>query len=219
DTYDASGTIVHETHLVPTTAEIARALQQFQGRTSQTPPMYSAKFVDGERSYVRARSGKPLQPAAVSVTAHALELLTVDGPRAQVRIRCSAGFYVRSLAHDLGAALGTGAILDHLVRTEAAGFALSDAVGFEQLVTAPRAELWAAVRPIEALLVDLPSASLTEEGVRWARHGRDLGPRELAAPLPTIPDLVRMFAPDGRMVGLAERSNQPGFLHPAVVFS
>lgn len=219
DTYDATGTVLRETGVVPTPEDLEHALRQFEGPTTQTPPMYSAKLVAGERSYVRARSGKPLQPAPVSVTAHLLELLEVDGPQAQVRIRCSAGFYVRSLAHDLGRALGAGAILAELVRTESAGFSLSDAVGFERLVTAPRAELWSAVKPMEALLADIPSASLTEEGVRWARHGRDLGPRELASPLTPIPDLVRMFAPDGRMIGLAERSDHAGFLHPAVVFS
>ena len=219
DTYDASGAVVGETGAVPAMGDLQATLRQFQGVINQTPPLFSAKFVGGERSYVRARSGKPLQPAAVSVTAHLLELLNVDGPRAIIRIRCSAGFYVRSLAHDLGQALGVGAILDELVRTDSAGFGLSDAMPFQRLVTAPRAELWSAVKPLEALLIDVPAASLTEEGVRWARHGRELGPRELAAPLTTIPDLVRMLAPDGRMIGLAERSNHPGFLHPAVVFS
>jgi tRNA pseudouridine55 synthase len=219
DTHDASGATVRESGLGPSVGDLDAVLHRFEGAITQTPPLYSAKLVGGERSYVRARSGKPMQPAPVRVTAHRLELLAYDETRATIRIRCSAGFYVRSLAHDLGQALGVGAILDGLERTEAAGFTLSQAVPFSTLVTAPRAELWSAVKPTETLLSDIPPASLTAEGVRWARHGRELGPHELSTPLPTIPDLVRMLAPDGRMIGLAERSKRPGFLHPAVVFS
>jgi tRNA pseudouridine55 synthase len=218
DTHDAAGAVLRESAELPTVSDIHAALASFRGTFEQTPPLYSAKMVDGERSYVRARAGKPLQPAAVNVTAHALELLSLDGNRASVRIRCSAGFYVRSLAHDLGERLGMGAMLDGLVRTEAAGFRDADAVPFETLVTAPRADLRARVRPMEALLVDLPGVNLTSEGVRWARHGRDLGPDVLARPLTALPNLARMLGPDGRIVGLAEPAKTPGFLHPSVVF-
>ena len=219
DTYDSSGAVVRASDAIPAAAHLQAALSRFVGVIDQTPPAYSAKMVEGERAHVRARGGQPLQPRAVSVTVHQLELLGVDGPEARVRIRCSAGFYVRSLAHDLGKALGTGAILAELVRTEAAGFRLGDAVSFERLVTERLLELLTAVKPMASLLNALPSASLTDRVVLWARHGRELGPSELTAPLAAIPDLVRMLGPDGRMIGLAERSPHPGFLHPAVVFS
>jgi tRNA pseudouridine55 synthase len=219
DTHDAAGVVMRDTGAVPPLADMEAALRRFLGTFEQTPPLYSAKMVGGERSYVRARSGKPIQPQPVSVTVYALELVSLEGAYARVRVRCSAGFYVRALAHDLGEALGVGAILEGLVRTEAAGFGLADSLSLEDLVTAPRIELRNRVRPIEALLADIPSAPLTAEGVRWARHGRELGPSELTAPLAQIPVLVRMVGPDGRVIGLAERSKMPGFLHPAVVFS
>jgi tRNA pseudouridine55 synthase len=219
DTHDAAGEVVRESALLPSAAEIESALHAFRGTFEQTPPLFSAKMVGGERSYVRARAGKPVQPPPVRVTAHALELLACEGNRATVRVRCSAGFYVRSLAHDLGERLGMGAILDGLIRTEAAGFGASDALPFETLVTAPRAELRQRVRPLERLLDDIPGAALTPEGVEWARHGRDLGPAVLLRPLAVVPPLVRMIGPDGRLVGLAEPAKMPGFLHPSVVFS
>ncbi len=219
DTYDATGSVLNESREIPNARDIESALTRFTGVFEQVPPLYSAKMVGGERSYRRARAGKPVQPPAVGVTAHELELIDLDGARARVRVRCSAGFYVRSLAHDLGRVLGTGAILDALIRTEAAGFKAPDALQFESLVTAPRAELRAKVKPVETLLSDLPPAALTHEGVRWALNGRDLGPSELVTPLTAIPPLMRMIAPDGRMLGLAERAKRPGFLHPAVVFS
>ena len=219
DTFDAAGTVTRETGEAPTASALNAALQRYTCSFDQSPPVHSAKMIDGERSYVLARAGKAIQPAAVNVTAHALELIELAGTRARVRVRCSAGFYVRSLAHDLGEVLGIGAILEGLVRTEAAGFRLDDALPFDVLVTAPRAELYERVRPMEALLGDVPSAALTAEGVDWARHGRQLGPRQLERPLATIPPLLRMMAPDGRFVGLAEPSKMPGFLHPAVIFS
>jgi tRNA pseudouridine55 synthase len=220
DTHDAAGAVIETTGRCPAEGDIEAALARFTGTFAQLPPAYSAKMVDGERSYVRARAGKPVQSPAVQVTAYALDLQSYDPPRARLRVRCTAGFYVRALAHDLGQALGTGAILDDLVRTEAAGFRLEESLAFETLVRAPRADLRQQVRPMEALLTGVPSAVLTEEGVEWARHGRDLGPRQLAAArVSDGPSLLRLLAPDGRLVGLADRAKIPGFLHPTVVFS
>ena len=219
NTYDAAGQIVAVEGDVPTADQITTALDGFRGTFQQTPPAFSAKMVDGERSYVLARAGKAVQSPPVSVTVHHLELLTFDPPLARLRVRCSAGFYVRSLAHDLGKALGSGAILEQLIRTEAAGFRLDAALPFETLVRAPRPDLRSHVHPMEALLTELPSVQLTHEGIEWVRHGRDLGPRQVVRPLSTIPALVRLLGTDGRLVGLADRSKMPGFLHPAVVFS
>jgi tRNA pseudouridine55 synthase len=219
DTYDASGEIVTAGEALPTRQQIAEALARFLGTFEQVPPLYSAKMVGGERSYVRARAGKPVQPPAVTVTAREIELMTIAGATAEVRVRCSAGFYVRSLAHDVGQALGCGALLEGLVRTEAAGFRLGAALPFEVLVTGRRETLRERVQPMEILLGDLPSVTLTPEGVKWARHGRDLGPRDVLHPLTVMSPLVRMTAPDGKMLGLAEPAKTRGFLHPAVVFS
>lgn len=219
DTYDAAGKVVESSGESPRVEALEAELQRFRGTFDQTPPAYSAKMIGGDRSYVHARAGTPLRSPAVAVTTHVLDLLGFEPPFARLRVRCSAGFYVRALAHDLGQRLGTGAILEQLVRTEAAGFQLSAAVSFETLVGAPRAELRDLVLPMETLLTDVPAASLTEQGVDWARHGRNLGPAQLTTPLPHVPPLVRLFGPDARLVGLADPAKIPGFLHPAVVFS
>lgn len=219
DTYDAAGEVRERRGTTPTPEALHAALGRFRGTFEQTPPAYSAKMVDGERAYTLARAGRAVASPAVAVTVHTLRLDEYDPPYARLTVRCAAGFYVRSLAHDLGQVLGCGAILDALVRTEAAGFSRRDALPFEQLVTAPRGELRAQVRPMEALLTDLPAASLTPEGVEWVAHGRDLGPRQLVVPLADLPARVRLLAPDGRFLGLAQRAKTPGFLHPAVVFS
>jgi tRNA pseudouridine55 synthase len=217
DTYDASGAVISERGGTPSSIELEAALSRFTGRFVQTPPAYSAKMVDGARSYARARAGEAVQPDPVPVTTHVLELLSLDGPQVRVRVRCSAGFYVRSLAHDLGEHLGMGAVLEGLVRTEAAGFRVEDALPFASLVTASRDVVRAAVRPIESLLSHLPGVVLTAQGVEWARHGRTVPPR-LVAGAPTVAPLVRLLTSDGRLVGLAERGGSPGLLQPAVIF-
>ncbi|MGQ0735787.1 MAG: tRNA pseudouridine(55) synthase TruB [Acidobacteriota bacterium] len=219
DTYDASGEVVQRTSGVPTTEAVAAALRAFVGTYDQAPPLYSAKMVGGERAYVRARAGKPVQPPPVRVIAHALDLLDHQGDLARVRVRSSAGFYVRSLAHDVGLALGVGAILHDLVRTEAAGYREADAVSFETLVTAPKAVLLPLVRPLEALMSGVPSVVVTPRGESWVRHGRDLGPDLVSRVAETPQPLTRLMATDGRLLGLAEPARRQGFLHPVVVFS
>jgi tRNA pseudouridine55 synthase len=218
DTYDASGVIVHQRGGAPTLSELEAAITRFLGSFDQTPPLYSAKMVGGERSYVRARAGEGIQPRPVRVTAYALEILSLEHERARLRVRCSAGFYVRALAHDLGDALGMGAILDGLVRTEAAGFRLEDTLSFAALITGPRDEVRAAVRPMSSLLTDLPGVVLTAEGLEWARHGRAIPPRLMVGDPAAAAPLVRLLAAEGILVGLAERGSA-GLLQPAVIFS
>jgi tRNA pseudouridine55 synthase len=219
DTYDAAGTIVSERGGRPSRDELERAIAPFSGTFDQIPPSYSAKMVDGERAYARARAGQAVAPPAATVTAHAIEIVSLEGDRAVLRIRCSAGFYVRSLAHDIGAVIGCGAVLDGLVRTEAAGFGLDAALAFEAMMTTPRDAVRAAVRPMESLLTDVPAVTLTLDGVDWARHGRDLPPPVVTTPATGVARLVRLLGPDGGFVGLAEPGKTPGFLHPAVIFS
>jgi tRNA pseudouridine55 synthase len=219
DTYDASGTVIRQRDGTPAAADVEAALARFSGRFEQTPPAYSAKMVDGERSYARARAGEAVHPDPVAVTVYGIEVLSFDGRSVRVRVRCSAGFYVRSLAHDLGECLGMGAILEALVRTEAAGFRVEDALPFASLVTAPRETVRAAVQPMASLLTNLPGVVLTPQGVEWARHGRPLPPRLIVGDAATSVSLVRLLGTDGELVGLAARGGAPGLLQPAVIFS
>src|SRR5205085_11559286 len=105
DTYDAEGTQVGALWQgpVPSRDEIEKALAEFRGTFMQQPPAYSAKKIDGERSYRAARAGNAVLPDPVEVTVHALDIVSVSGEDVMLRVTCSAGFYVRSLGHDLGA--------------------------------------------------------------------------------------------------------------------
>src|SRR5262249_38112971 len=135
---------------LPALDAIDRALDAFRGTFAQQPPVFSAKKIQGRRSYDLARANArrgPLDvrtdaaadssrlpsPGPTMVTARALEVLAMDGDTVTVRVDCSAGFYVRSLAHDLGLALGTGAHLVALRRTRSGGFGLDQAVPLDEV--------------------------------------------------------------------------------------
>ncbi len=218
DSYDSAGRVTHESGAVPSRDAVIAALQAFRGEFEQLPPSFSAKKIEGERAYRLARKATPVALTPVRVIAHTLELVAFEPPRAHIRLVCSAGFYVRSLAHDIGRAVRTGAILDGLVRTRSGAFSLTDAVALSELAAAGRDVLAVRVIPVERLLLDLPAVHLTADGVQRVSHGQELRPSDwegnAAGP---IAPAIRLFAPDGRMLGMAEPSKTHGFLHPAVV--
>jgi tRNA pseudouridine55 synthase len=217
DSYDAEGTPVGAPWAGPAPArdQIERALDEFRGTFMQQPPAYSAKKIDGERSYKAARAARSAGPAlaplpAVSVTVHGLELLAIEADEVTLRVESSAGFYVRSLAHDLGARLGTGAHLAALRRTVSSGFTLDVAIPLE-FAERSRDDTVEAVLPMESMLPQFGEVVLTDEGLLRALHGRDVGTSQAVA------GPVRLVDQLGRLVGIAEPTGVPGVLHPAVV--
>jgi tRNA pseudouridine55 synthase len=221
DTYDASGKTVTECDRRPTREALTAALEQFRGIFDQTPPVFSAKNIDGERSYDLARRGKLKdqdRPKAVPVRVNRLELLSFDGDRARLDMEVTAGFYVRSLAHDLGAALNCGAVLTALRRTRAGEFGLDRSVPLAELLQAPRESVLAKLVPFGELLPELPSVTLRSASqLERLKNGVEMGPGDLVAPLPALPPIVRLLGPAGDLVGLAKPGKTAGFLHGWIV--
>jgi tRNA pseudouridine55 synthase len=220
-TYDAKGSDVTTSGERPSREQIDAALPQFRGTFEQTPPAFSAKNIDGERSYDLARKAKDgvqQRPKAVIVTAKEVEVLSFDGELLRLQMRVTAGFYVRSLAHDLGQALGMGAVLVGLRRTRSGEFGLDGAVPLADVLQAGREALALRLIPLGSLLPDLPAVTLRgAEHVDRVKNGVEVAPGDLLAPLDPLPDLVRLLGPDGSLVGLAKPGKTPGFLHTAIV--
>ena len=210
DSADAQGAPIGAPHEgpLPDAAAIDRALDAFRGTFLQQPPALSAKKIGGVRSYELARDAAAVLPDPVTVTARAIEILRVDGATVTLRVDCSAGFYVRSLAHDLGARLGIGAHLAALRRTRAAGYGLDAAILLADAEQDPgRAS--AAVVPMGRMLENIPAVTLPPDDVRRAVNGRDVaGPES---------PLVRLLDETGDLVGLGEPASVPGLLHPSVI--
>lgn len=220
DTYDAAGEPVKaadravEGSPLPDASAVAHALAAFRGAVRQTPPPFSAKRIAGMRAYDLARRKAPVSPAPVTVTVHALQLVGVDGSAVEVRIVSSAGFYVRSLAHDLGLRLGCGAHLERLRRTRSGPFGLEQAVPLDT-VEAEGLAAAARVIPIEALLMDVPAVTVNDRGARRAAHGNAVMESDVAGPVSDAP-LARLFDRQGALVAIAER-RIGRVLHPVVV--
>jgi len=221
NTYDAMGTVVATSDSRPTREQIEAALSRFRGTFEQTPPAFSAKNIDGERSYNIARKAKDgvvVLPKAVTVTVRKLDVLSFDGETAVLCMRVTAGFYVRSLAHDLGAALGMGALLVALRRTRSGEFGLEGAVPLADVLQASRESLAARLLPLDGMLPGLPTVTLRgpEQLVR-VKNGVEIAPGDLLVPLNPLPELVRLLGHDGTLVALARPAKTPEFLHASIV--
>jgi len=173
DTYDADGRVIKSAPVDHITEEdFERVLQKFVGRIEQVPPPYSAVKVKGRKAYDMARQGEEvdLEPRVIEV--YSLELLEWDPPEAVIDVYCSSGTYVRSLAHDLGEALGVGARLIGLRRTKSGRFTLRDAVPLRKLREAFEEGTWYQyLIPAAEALSDWPAVELDPDQVEEVRHG------------------------------------------------
>jgi tRNA pseudouridine55 synthase len=134
DTYDAEGVTQENSSLIPSLEEVTEKLNSFQGVTKQIPPMFSAKKVQGKKLYELARDGKEIEREAVSVRM-SIELLNYSYPHISLKISCSKGTYIRSLAHDLGIVLKCYAHLSALRRVKSGPFDLKQSIEGEKLVS------------------------------------------------------------------------------------
>jgi tRNA pseudouridine55 synthase len=214
-TYDAQGApIGSASEVFVDPARLEAELGAFRGQIQQAPPAVSAKHVDGKRAYDLARADVAVALEPVTVTVHQLELLACDRAEARLRVTASAGFYVRSLAHDLGRALGCGAHLRDLRRTRSGTFSLQGAVSAETLATSADAAR-AHVLPMAALVPELPLVAVSPDGVGRLRHGRELAAEHVTGPLPSTARRCRLVDPAGALLAVGEVRG--GFLHPVVV--
>jgi tRNA pseudouridine55 synthase len=190
----------------------------------QQAPAFSAKKIAGQRSHTLARRARGREstpdalPAPASVTAHRIDIIGFEADRITLRVDCSAGFYVRALARDLGERLGIGAHLAALRRTRTGDFTIGQAI---ELDTAERDadRATAAVVPLSAVLPGMASVVLTAEGVNRVAHGRDLGAHDTsvgASLALSAQAWVRLLDPDGQLVAIAQPQGA-GLLHPSVV--
>jgi tRNA pseudouridine55 synthase len=225
DTYDAQGEPCGTATPSAVTDAIsdetvAAALSAFHGEFEQMPPPFSAKKVGGVRAYTFARRRVTVAAKPVPVRVHRLELVERNHARLLLRVEASSGFYVRSLAHDIGTRLGCGAHLEALRRTRSGMFTLERSVRLDVLCEDREAALSRLIA-MEELLPDLPAFDLSEAGTRKARHGNALGPsdgRMHDSAIPQEHGLSRLLSSEGRLVGLA-RTSPAGTLQPVVVLS
>jgi tRNA pseudouridine55 synthase len=212
----------------PADAELEAALQKFRGTFLQVPPPYSAKKIASVPAYEKARKNQHVELKPVSVTVRALEVLrsasehrpgASDRDFLRLRVVASAGFYVRSLAHDIGEALGCGAHLEALRRTRVGRFRVDDALTLDRVESDGAARLTSA----SDLLGHMTAVTVAEQGVRRIAHGNPITPsltENGAGPLFPLPGgdvrFCRVLDGSGRLLAVAE-PRPGGVLQPIVV--
>jgi tRNA pseudouridine55 synthase len=205
-TGDAEGEILERLPVSADETKVEMALRGFRGAIDQVPPMYSALKQAGVPLYDLARQGKTVERRPRTVQIYELRTLRLEPPFLELQVRCSKGTYIRTLAEDIGAALGTLAHLAALRRTGAGGFRIEDAVSLAALEDADEKTRNAALLPLSALLTGLPRAELDAASEARFRKGQ-------ALPGAALEGLCGVYGENGRVIGLG-KSDAAGLLRP-----
>ena len=220
-TDDLEGELTSATGQAPTRDAVEAGLPGLTGAISQRPPAYSAIKVGGRRAYAMARAGETVELATREVTIHSLDLVSWDDtdterPIAVLDVTCSAGTYIRALARDLGASLGSAAYLGALSRTASGPFSIEDATPLDEIRAAAAespAGLTGMLLPIDTGLDVFPVVTLSEDELVAVAKGQFI---RVAGGLPGPADHYRLIGPDGTLVAIA--SGAAGRLAPDKVF-
>jgi tRNA pseudouridine55 synthase len=217
DSYDAAGWAGRppQPPAAISAAAINAALDEFRGTFDQRPPPFSAKKIGGVPAYKLARRKTPVHPAPVEVTVHRLILEGYADGLAQVRVAASAGFYVRSLAHDVGQRLGCGAYLETLRRVRAGRYDEASATPLADIEReGPGAARW--IVAMDQLLPEIPAIVLNERALKRAAHGNEIMPEDARVLGPSTSAKYRLLDSTGRLIAIAE-TGPGGLLHPVTV--
>ncbi len=213
DTYDADGRILSTSPVNITEEQFEEALKKFVGTIEQVPPPYSAVKIKGRKAYEMAREGEEVDLSPRIIQVYNLELLEWAPPEAVIDVYCSSGTYVRSLAHDLGEALGCGAHLVGLRRTKSGRFTLRDAVPLRKLREQFENGTWyQLIIPAAEALSDWPAIELTGDEVEAIRHGHRVAGDSSKG------KHARGISEQGELVALLEFDNETAEWQPKKVF-
>jgi tRNA pseudouridine55 synthase len=216
NTYDAEGE-VSESGVPPPPAErILAALDQFRGSFLQTPPPVSAKKIGGVAAYKLARQNIAVELKPVEVEVTQLEVQSYSANKLTIAVTCTAGTYIRSIAHDLGERLGCGALLSCLRRTRAGEYSVAEARTLDQLaVLASEHRLSEALIPIARMLPEMPAEHFDQVNEAHIRQGRDFRTSPFVVP-PGAPR-VKALSRSGDLIAIGELKI-PNLYHPGTVF-
>lgn len=198
-TGDAEGEVIERHPVAVERSAVEAVLRRFVGPIEQTPPMYSALKHAGRPLYAYARAGETLPREPRTVTIHELRLEAFSVACLEIDVRCSKGTYVRTLAEDIGAALGCGAHLGALVRTEAGPFRLADAHALADLEGAVEAERFRLLLPVDRLIAQLPQVALDSGDAERFAHGQPV-----TAPADAPSGRLRVYGPAGKLLGVGD---------------
>jgi tRNA pseudouridine55 synthase len=218
ETYDAEGTITSNPDApIPMQEQIEQAVEAFRGEIEQLPPMHSAVKMGGKKLYELARQGIEVERKPRRVTITRLDILGYRPPLLHIFVECSKGTYIRSLAHDLGAALGTGAYLDDLTRTRHGPFTLEGATSLDGLEAAFKEGNWQAILyPPEYILAGWQTHTATPEEELAITQGKPLA---LQAPQAGERPMIVANRASGQLLAVLYWDEEKSIWKPKKVFT
>jgi len=216
DTYDSEGTPAGpETEVAMTPEQLEPLLEPFRGAISQTPPPVSAKKIGGTPAYKLARKNVAVELPPVQVTIYRLELKEVAGADARLLVHCSAGTYLRSIAHELGKAAGCGAFLKELTRLRSGDFSLEQSHTLEELAQlAAEGRFDQAVIPAAQMLPEFPTEVVDNVTAGFIKQGRDF--RVSPFRVRQGARYVKAVTQEGELLAVGE-ARLPNLYHPILV--
>ena len=203
DTLDITGEVLSENPVNVELSQLLSVAENFKGEILQTPQMYSALKKDGERLYDLARKGIEIEREQRQITIEKLEIYDFDGTEFSMDVTCSAGTYIRSLCDDIGNALGCGAVMTDLRRTNANGFSIENAVTLEELeklVSENKTE--SVITSVESALISYPEITVTTPQANRFHNGGALDYARLHGDYPA--GIYRVYSPERKLLGLGE---------------
>ena len=200
DTGDTEGEVIDTRDVNVTLEQIHAVLAQFRGPIAQVPPMYSALKRDGKPLYEYARAGITLEREARNVIIHKLELIAYDAPMLTLSVTCSKGTYIRVLGQDIGEALGCGAHLNALRRTQVGPLTMENMITLDALIAHP--EPLSLLAPVDALLASFPAVQLNAELAKRFLNGQRLALGKEPVTVPSAEGRVRVYL-DDKLLGTA----------------
>ena len=200
DTGDTEGEVIDTRDVNVTLEQIHAVLAQFRGPIAQVPPMYSALKRDGKPLYEYARAGITLEREARNVIIHKLELVAYDAPMLTLSVTCSKGTYIRVLGQDIGEALGCGAHLNALRRTQVGPLTMENMITLDALIAHP--EPLSLLAPVDALLASFPAVHLNAELAKRFLNGQRLALGKEPVTVPSAEGRVRVYL-DDKLLGTA----------------
>ncbi len=198
DTQDTTGTVLERRLVDVNEQRLQEVLSAFCGPQQQIPPMYSAVKIGGKKLYEIARKGKEIERAPRNITIFDLKLLAFDGGIARLFIHCSKGTYVRTLCHDIGAALGCGGCMAALRRVQAGAYCEAEAIPLDAIIANSQPE--SLLRPIDSLFTAVPALTLTPAQEKCCRNGASFSTDQAAG-------RYRVYSRAGEFLALSEVSD------------
>lgn len=218
DTYDSQGDVVSESDASGVEIDdLNDVLNQFLGVFSQLPPMYSAIKKNGQPLYSIARRGGSVDREPRTVEVYELRITHWELPDVELYVECAKGFYARSLANDIGELLGCGAHVTSLQRVRSGRFKIDQSVSLDELLHLAGEDEWTEhLLPVDFVIQEMPSVTISADQAIDFMHGRRVAPSHFTDN-DKSDNRIRVYDPDGQMIGLARIDRFDGFLHPTLV--